>query len=194
MIFRRTADVPQLSDYRNYRDPYLRPDFQYCCAHCLTHERFFLDGEAGEVDHFRPLHPPPALGKDFSHLRNVYANLYWSCSRCNLYKGNAWPTDEEYARGDRFLDPCAEDHDAHWETHSDGTLTAKTATGQYTIENVRLARPRLNRRRAEQHKARQKTMELQQQLERTDLEPEHRQAIHDRLDSLLEWISPPPLP
>ena len=191
MRFQRTAEVPQLPDYLDYRAPYLRPDFQYRCAYCLTHERFFLDGEAGEVDHHRPLHPPVVLGKDFSHLKNVYSNLYWSCSRCNLHKGNLWPTDEEYTRGERFLDPCAEDHGDHWETHPDGTLTAKTPTGLYTIENIRLARANLNRRRAELYQSQQKALELRQALERADLAPEHRQTLCEWLESIQEQINPP---
>lgn len=71
MIFRRSLDVPALRDYRAYRDPYLRPDFQYRCAYCLTHEFYFLQGDGGEIDHHRPLN---AEGRDFSCLRNDYAN------------------------------------------------------------------------------------------------------------------------
>lgn len=191
MIFRRTTGVPQFTDYLDYRDPYLRPDFQYRCAYCLTHERFFLDGEAGEVDHHRPLNPPAALGKDFSPLKSAYDNLYWSCSRCNLYKGNLWPTDEEYGRGERFVDPCAEDHDDHWETHPDGALTATTPTGQYTIKNIRLARPRLNRRRAELYAAQRKVLKIRQELERADLAPEHLRVLRAWLETVQEQISPP---
>ncbi|MBV9850100.1 MAG: hypothetical protein JO250_10545 [Armatimonadetes bacterium] len=62
MIFRRSPNVPSLDNYEDYRDPYLRPDFQHRCAYCLTHEHFFLDGEAGEIDHHRPLRPPPRVG------------------------------------------------------------------------------------------------------------------------------------
>jgi hypothetical protein len=41
VIFRRSLDVPSFSDYRQYRDPCLRRDFQYRCAYCLTHEFYF---------------------------------------------------------------------------------------------------------------------------------------------------------
>lgn len=190
MIFQRSDTVPQLSRYQDYR-PYLRIDFQHRCAYCLTPEHYFLDGEAGEIDHHRPLHPPEALGKDFSHLANAYGNLYWSCPRCNLYKGNAWPTDEEYARGERFLDPCAEDHDAHWETHPDGTLTAATATGGYTIRVLRLDRAQLNRRRAALHTDRRKLAQLQQELEFAEIAPEHRQLLLEYLADLSARLPPP---
>ena len=134
MRFQRTAEVPQLPDYLDYRAPYLRPDFQYRCAYCLTHERFFLDGEAGEVDHHRPLHPPVVLGKDFSQ---------------------------------------------------------KTPIGLYTIQNIRLARASLNRRRAELYQSQQKALKLRQALERADLAPEHRQTLCEWLESIQEQINPP---
>ena len=191
MIFRRSPNVPQLSDYLEYRDPYLRPDFEYRCAYCLTHEYYFLDGEAGEVDHHRPLHPPEGLGKDFSHLKNVYGNLYWSCPRCNLYKGNRWPTDAQYAAGERFLDPCVEDHDAHWDTLTDGTISAKTVTGRYTIRNIRLDRSRLNKRRAEFSRDQHKLAQILRELEQAAITPEHRRTLLERLEDVQERIRPP---
>ena len=102
MIFRRSPDVPVLNDYRAYRDPYLRPDFQYRCAYCLTHEFYFLQGDGGEIDHYRPLH---AKNHDFSHLKNVYGNLYWTCGQCNLEKEtfgqamqNMWMASDSWTR------------------------------------------------------------------------------------------------
>jgi len=189
MIFRRSPDVPALDDPLDYRDLYLRPDFRFRCAYCLTHEHYFLDGEAGEVDHHRPLHPPPSL--DFSHLRSAYENLYWCCPRCNLYKGNRWPTQAQYAAGVRFLDPCAEDHDAHWNTHPDGTVTAKTATGRYSIRNIHLDRPRLNKRRAEAYRDEQKLIQILQELEQVALTPGHRRTLLERLADMQERINPP---
>ena len=190
MIFQRSDSVPQFSRYQDYR-PYLRVDFQHRCAYCLTYEHYFLDGEAGEIDHHRPLHPPASLEKDFSILANAYSNLYWSCPRCNLYKGNLWPTDEEYERGERFLDPCTEDHDTHWETHTDGTLTAKTATGGYTIQVLRLNRPSMNRRRAALSEERRKIAQLQQELEHAELAPEHQQRMREYLSDLSARLPPP---
>lgn len=191
MIFRRSPDVPALDNPLDYRDLYLRPDFQFRCAYCLTHEHYFLDGEAGEVDHHRPLHPPKALGLDFSRFRSAYENLYWCCSSCNSYKGNRWPTNAQYASGIRFLDPCVEDHAAHWETHPDGTVTAKTTTGRYSIRNIRLDRPRLNKRRAEIYHYQQKLVQILQELEQTAITPEHRQTLLERLQDAKEQIDPP---
>jgi hypothetical protein len=143
MIFRRSENVPPLDDCRGYRDPYLRPDFQYRCAYCLTPELYFLNGDAGEIDHFRPLNPRPELGLDFSHLRNVYRNLYWTCGRCNLHKGNTWPTLDDTEQGRRLVDPCVEDHDSHFRLQSDGTLQPTSVVGEYTIGVIRLNRRNL---------------------------------------------------
>lgn len=190
MIFQRSPNVPALDDPLDYRDLYLRPDFQFRCAYCLTHEYYFLDGEAGEVDHHRPLHPPKSLGLDFSHLRNVYSNLYWCCSKCNSCKWNYWPTNIQYATGIRFLDPCVEDHDAHWDTHSNGTVTAKTATGHYSIRTIRLDRPRLNKRRAEEYRNREKLAQIMEEFEQVGLTPQHRQTLQERLADIEERINP----
>jgi 5-methylcytosine-specific restriction endonuclease McrA len=161
VIFRRSLDVPSFSDYRQYRNPYLRPDFQYRCAYCLTHEFYFLQGDGGEIDHHRPL---KAQDHDFSHLRNVYDNLYWTCGQCNLEKGNLWPSEAEYAEGFRFLDPCLEDHVDHWDTHTDGTITAKTNIGRYTMRFIRLDRQRLNELRKFLFAYQQKIAALEKEL------------------------------
>jgi 5-methylcytosine-specific restriction endonuclease McrA len=193
MIFQRSADVPALDDYTEYRS-YLRSDFRYRCAYCLTHEYYFLDGDGGEIDHHRPLNPSPRGSKDFSHLVNVYDNLYWTCSKCNRSKGNRWPTDEQYAAGSRFLDPCREDHEAHWQTNSDGTIIALTETGRYTIRTVRLDRPFLNRRRAELYQDQKLLAKIEQEMERHDISAEHRRTLQEHLETVRKRIFPPHFP
>ena len=188
MIFRRSPGVPPLNDYRAYRDPYLRPDFGYRCAYCLTHEFYFLQGDGGEIDHFRPLN---ASSHDFSHLKNEYSNLYWTCGQCNSEKSNLWPSDAEYAEGFRFLDPCVEDHDDHWTTHPDGTVTAKTNIGRFTIRLIRLDRQRLNNLRRLLHEYQEKVAALEAELERRDLGPERRTAMLAHLADIKPLITPP---
>jgi hypothetical protein len=169
MIFTRSDNVPKLKDYRAYRDPYLRPDFQFRCAYCLIHERFFLETGGGEIDHHRPLNPPANIGNDFSHLKNEYANLYWTCGECNNCKANKWPSDEEFVLGIRFLDPCAEDHQEHWDLMPDGHLQPKTVTGRYTIREIRLNRSFLVRARRHFLAKRQAVVEIREWLLKADL-------------------------
>lgn len=188
MIFRRASDVPAFSDYRAYRDIYLRPDFEYRCAYCLTHEFYFLQGDGGEIDHFRPL---GAKDHDFSHLKNEYANLYWTCGQCNTEKGNSWPSTAEAADGFGFLDPCAEDHDNHWMAYADGTLMAKTNLGRYTIRMLRLDRQRLNDLRRLLRLYQEKIIVLEAELERRDLGSDRRTALLAHLSDIKPLVTPP---
>lgn len=135
MIFQRSADVPVWDSYKAYR-PILRRDFDYQCAYCRRHEFFFGGGEAGEIDHFRPRHLFPLL-------INSYSNLYWSCRKCNAFKSGTWPSASQLGRELRFLDPCADNQADHWRMNADGTLTALTLTGRYTVEHICLNRPTL---------------------------------------------------
>jgi len=188
VIFRRSVNVPRLSDYHLYRDPYLRPDFQYRCAYCLTHEFYFLQGDGGEIDHHRPLH---AASYDFASLKNTYTNLYWTCGQCNSENGNVWPTDVEYEQGLRFLDPCTEDHDDHWDTHPDGTVAAKTSIGHYTIRFIRLDRQRLTHLRRLVFIYQQRVAALEAELNRRNLLPEQRQVLLAYLADIKPLVDPP---
>jgi hypothetical protein len=135
MLFTRRTPEREYRDYTQYRD-LLRQDFQFRCAYCLTQE-FFVGGESGcQIDHHRPRSGPHGR----PDLEAVYTNLYWSCSECNNNKGDTWPDEEEYARGQRFIDPCEEwgDHDRHWRFHPDGTLEALTPEGRYTERHLLL--------------------------------------------------------
>ena len=188
MIFHRSPNVPLLNDYRAYRDTYLRPDFRYRCAYCLTHEFYFLQGDGGEIDHFRPLN---ASGHNFTHLKNDYDNLYWTCGQCNLEKSNRWPSDAEYAEGYRFLDPCADDHEDHWTTHADGTVTAKTNIGRFTIRLIRLDRQRLNDLRRFLHGYQAKIAALEVELGRRELGAEQRMALLAHIADIKLLVAPP---
>ena len=188
MIFHRSVNVPRLNDYRGYRDPFLRPDFQYRCAYCLTHEFYFLQGDGGEIDHHRPL---KAKEQDFSSLRNDYGNLYWTCGQCNREKGSQWPSDQQYAHGFRFIDPCAEDHDDHWDTHADGTVTAKTDIGRFTIRCIRLDRQRLNGLRRFLRGYQQQVVAIEKELNRRRLTPAQRHALLAHLADIKPIIDPP---
>lgn len=191
MIFSRTPEVPQLDDYQDYRDPYLRPDFRYRCAYCLTHEFYFLSGDGGEIDHHRPINPPKDIGHDFSHLVNAYSNLYWTCSRCNSIKSNKWPSDSDYAQDRRFLDPCVEDHDDHWTTNSDGTVTPTTDIGRYTVRHIRLDRRRLNAFRGHMYQLQQKVQSIERLLHEKEMDDWVRVELEEKLETLKSLIEPP---
>lgn len=188
MIFQRSLNVPRFRDSRKYWDAYLHPDFRYRCAYCPTHEFYFLQGDGGEIDHHRPVKAPE---HDFSRLRNEYGNLYWTCGQCNLEKGNRWPSDVEYADGFRFLAPCVEDHDDHWEANADATVTAKSDTGRYTIRYIRLNRERLKALRRLLSTYQSKAAAIEAELSRRDLGTEQRTALLAHLSDIRLLIEPP---
>ncbi len=133
MQFYRTQDLPQSENHKEYL-PSLRIDFRHRCAYCERPESLFGGGEFFEIDHFRPT-------SRFRELVNEYSNLYYSCGKCNRYKGSSWPSENLMERGFRFSDPCAEDmYITHLSEDEDGRLEAVTPCGQYTVDHIGLNR------------------------------------------------------
>lgn len=183
MIFRRSPDVPPQETYAAYR-PFLRRDFDFRCAYCLRHEFFFGGGEAGEIDHFCPRHL-------FPDLLNNYDNLYWSCRKCNSVKGGTWPSANQTERGLRFFDPCMDDQTHHWQAHADGTLTALSLPGRYTIRHIRLDRPTLVQFRAFLCGLQARVSVVEAALQEADLEPVLRAGLQAELTAAAILLSPP---
>ena len=183
MIFRRSSEVPEQNEYESYR-PWLRQDFEFRCAYCLRHEFFFGGGEAGEIDHFRPRHLFPSRV-------NEYRNLYWSCRKCNAVKGAKWPSEAQMERGLRFLDPCVEGHEDHWQTQADGVLTAFTPVGRYTIRQIRLDRPTLTQFREFLFGLQARVQGIEAALRETNLPPLLRAGLQAELNSAATLLHPP---
>jgi hypothetical protein len=131
----------------------------------MIHEAEFGGHYNFHIDHFRP----QSL---FLELINDYSNLYYACSICNTYKSDTWPTEEQIARGRRFLDPCADDYTAHFEQQPDGTLRELTEPAKYTSAHLRLNRQQLvqlRQKRKEQEQIFLKRFSLiQENLQRID--------------------------
>ena len=134
-IFSHRSPIPRTrQDYRRFR-PYIRENFNECCAYCLLHELLAGGAENFELDHFKPKSRHP----DLTH---VYENIYYSCHPCNNIKHDIWPTDELRAKGYRFVDPCHDDFSTHF-TEADGRWEPLTAAGDYSQERLRLNREHL---------------------------------------------------
>lgn len=133
--FTRTRPAPVVTGpYSNFR-PYVRADFEQCCAYCLLHELWGKGEEDFDIDHFRP------KGK-FSHLIRDFYNLYYCCKPCNSVrcKWHHWPSDELVAKGIGFVDLCRDDFGQHYTLLADGRLEPLTASARYTIDVIRLNR------------------------------------------------------
>jgi hypothetical protein len=111
----------------------VRLRFQQQCGYCGVSE---VDA-GGEltVDHYRP---ESAGGSDDDD------NLIYTCSRCNLYKGDFWPTDDDLANGRRVLHPIRDPLAEHVRLdEQSGTFAPLTETGRFHIFLLRLNRPAL---------------------------------------------------
>lgn len=137
-LFVRTAVVPAFRSLAGFRS-YLRRDFRYRCAYCGITEVYRRGADAFGIDHFRPRRLFPALSFH-------YPNLYYCCNTCNSYKGGTWPDAGEVANGFGFADPCECDPYAdHFREEPDGSLTAASPVGRYSIDTLRLNRRELVR-------------------------------------------------
>jgi uncharacterized protein (TIGR02646 family) len=134
--FTRTQPAPPVKgDYRAYR-PFVRNDFDKCCAYCLMAE-LFAAGEANfELDHFRPK-------TRFSEQTNDFYNLYYSCHPCNHIKSAKWPPSPLIQQGIGFVDLCNDDFETHFIEQADGRWEGITPSAKYTIDALYLNRAHL---------------------------------------------------
>src|SRR5438105_2241295 len=105
------------------RHEYVRDRYRRCCGYCGVTEE-----EAGgelTVDHFQPAN---ADGDDSDD------NLIYSCFRCNLYKGDFFPTAEDLRQGHRVLHPLRDSVALHFrENQQTGFLDSLTPTGRFHV-------------------------------------------------------------
>ncbi len=193
-IFRRRADPPPESNYRQYKQ-LLREDFDCRCAYCLLHEGDTYGGgfHNFQIDHFRPR-------TKFRELINTYSNLYYSCRWCNRAKDETWPSDEEQQRGFAFVDPCVEDL---YTTHSKlnpntGKLTARSKPGEYTIREIRLNRRMFKKLRKERIEAQEIIQSTQTRISRLEAQRHPKleliSSLKDKVTQLTEKYINPKVP
>lgn len=111
----------------------VRQRYHRCCGYCGVSE-MEVGGEL-TVDHFRPV---AAGGNDSDD------NLIYACFRCNLYKGDFFPTREDLEHGHRVLHPLLDDLSVHFQQNEQtGLLEPLTDEGAFHISLLRLNRPQL---------------------------------------------------
>ena len=99
------------------------------CEYCGVTERD--TGGLLTVDHYRPT---------IQEGTDALDNLLYCCYRCNLYKGDYWPTG---AGSTQLWNPREEPRDLHLTTREDGSCLALTPAGAFTIALLHLNRPQL---------------------------------------------------
>lgn len=112
------------SDYTSYK-PWLRDDFLFRCAYCLTRERWRPDGQEGfSVDHFN-------AQSLFPQWRGDYNNLFYACCSCNAARREI-PLP---------LAPSSQPLGAHLRIGDDGMVEPLTLEGAQFIAICHLNRP-----------------------------------------------------
>lgn len=161
-----------------------RADFR--CEFCGVTET----DSGGEltIDHFRPR----SKGGDDS-----FDNLIYCCIRCNQYKLDYWPENDE----DTMLwNPRLENSDCHFLELDDGNLYPLSETGSFTLRRLRLNRTPLvasrlrKRRQTDNIRLLKQYQNLAGMLERlllqqTDLMKEQQELLkkqYDLIQLLLE--------
>lgn len=110
--------------YDGYR-PWLRDEFSFRCAYCLTREQWGRTTGEFDIDHFQPQRLRPNLAAD-------YENLVYACRRCNSVKS-------DIATADPFFVMCRE----RIVTRDDGTVQGLDTEAIRLILTLDLNSPRL---------------------------------------------------
>lgn len=115
----RRANRKECKHYNSYRNT-LREDFNKRCGYCNSNDKFRI--RTYTIDHFVPQNP-----KDFKHdiKPNDYYNLVYSCSYCNTYKSNKWPTKDACISNDGrigFVDPTKDEYSNLFIRSKDGEI------------------------------------------------------------------------
>ena len=165
---------------------FVRQRANFACEFCGVTE----NDSAGRltVDHFQP---QAHGGADDA------SNLLYCCYRCNLYKGDYWPTESS----DFVLwNPRQEPANRHWLTLADATLHGLTPCGGFTINRLRLNRRQLVEYRfrktiaADEQRLLARYRELVALLERLhqqqlELLAEHRTLLAEQRELLRSLLS-----
>lgn len=126
--------------YTSYRKT-LRQDFNKRCGYCDSFDHYRIKSFA--IDHFIPRNPKDFIPKI---APNVYKNLVWSCSYCNLAKSNKWPTKDETISNDGnvgFIDPELKEYSELFKRNADGEIQSKNnkAIEKHIIKELKLWLP-----------------------------------------------------
>jgi hypothetical protein len=153
----------------------VRHRYQNACGYCGVTETTV--GSELTIDHYRP---QSAGGGDDEN------NLIYACMKCNQYKGDFWPDDEDLTLEQRVLHPQLDDLAAHVrENEQTGQIDAISETGKFYIALLRLNRPQLIEHRLVRS-IRTIVSEKQRLLEQQNVELQKTIEVQERYIAILE--------
>jgi len=158
----------------------VRVRYHMRCGYCGVRE----DDVGGEltVDHFVPI---SAGGDDRED------NLVYACFRCNLFKSNFTPTDQDRLNGHVLVHPLHDNIELHVRLdETTGRLESLSETGRFHVALLHLNRKslvmlRIRQRHQELLRARHNLLEAEIKELRAIILAQEKYIIH--LKSLLEF-------
>jgi HNH endonuclease len=179
-IHNRTLAPRPFVNYQTYKK-YLRIEFKATCVYCRMPDRF-SEKNYYAVEHYKPK-------KKFPELKAEYSNLFYACGTCNTWKGEFWPSDEQIAANIFVPNPCDYRMYDHLRSHSNGTVTAATQAGKWTVDLLCLNEPLqiekrlfyLNAKKTAERRMREvlSTLKALRQKEQTIVDEEHQDLLND---------------
>lgn len=162
-FYQQDPSIRRQQKYSNPRDntfrqeflPVLRDEFNGKCAYCES--LINLASAHSEYDHFRPKQSARGFDGEASEahywwLVYDWNNIYYSCTKCNMYKSTWFPvegergalnTERQYLlqlEKNLLVDPCWNNPDEHFKYDLEGKLIGTTPNGVATIDIIKLNR------------------------------------------------------
>jgi hypothetical protein len=153
----------------------IRERADFACEYCGVSETD--TGAELTIDHY---HPQSLGGTD------DLENLLYSCSRCNQYKADYWPVDQN---AQLLWNPRSEPIDTQFLPLPDGSLHPLTASADFTLRRLRLNRAPLvaHRLRRQQEAETRRLLETQRSLIETQEQVQkHQERLLEEQQGLLE--------
>ncbi|MFJ3315933.1 HNH endonuclease [Herbaspirillum huttiense] len=138
VVDKTKSKVPSTGTYRTWK-PQLADEARLQCVYCCIHESNFGGVRNFHVEHFKPKSLFPALEND-------YANLFYACGVCNVFKSDDWPAelDDNDFNSNGYPNPARVNYaDFLVVDTSTGKVVSEFKTGKYVIERLHLNRPQM---------------------------------------------------
>lgn len=164
------------STYRDWKEDLAKEGHEQC-VYCAISERGFGGRYNFHVEHFEPKSLAP-------HRTNEWANLFYSCAICNVFKGKDWPLP---GGSTAYLDPSLVEYELEFTRNSDGSISGVSANASYMVERLNLNRPQLRfeRLEAELHerhdRAHEQVTNIRKSLKNTKIDRDTALTLLERI-------------
>lgn len=141
-IDKSSTPQPPSGTYSDWK-PILAKEAHNQCVYCCISDAHFGGIRNFHVEHYRPK-------KKFPKLELVIGNLFYSCSICNVFKGDDWPNEPKPAAFDyiHYPDPSITDYAELFKVDLDtARIGGESLTARYLIEKLHLNRAQMLRNR-----------------------------------------------